>query len=63
VRVRVGAEPLYAVSFPTDSGQGEPGEAWRWPVAGKHTIEILAGIPNAKEGTSFFHMTGYDLVR
>jgi hypothetical protein len=29
----------------------------------KHTIEILPGIPNAKEGASFFHMTGYDLVR
>jgi hypothetical protein len=50
----------------SSSGHSLPGSvlfAWRWPVAGKHTIEILPGIPNAKEGTSFFHMTGYDLVR
>jgi hypothetical protein len=35
-----------------------PGEA-----RAHHTIEILPSIPNAKEGTSFFHMTGYDVVR
>jgi len=37
--------------------------AWRWAGPGTHTIEIRPGVPNAKEGTSFFHMTGYDLVR
>ena len=33
--------------------------ARRWPAPGTHTIEIRPGILNAKEGTSFFHMTGY----
>jgi hypothetical protein len=37
--------------------------AWRWRTAGRHTIEVLPGVPNAKEGTSFFHMAGYYLVR
>jgi hypothetical protein len=36
---------------------------WRWPAPGTHTIEIRAGIGNTKEGTAFFHMTGYYLVR
>lgn len=27
--------------------------AWRWPVAGAHRIEILAGEPNRKEGGAF----------
>jgi hypothetical protein len=30
---------------------------------GTHTIEIIPGVANAKEGTSFFHMSGYDVVR
>jgi hypothetical protein len=37
--------------------------AWRWPAPGTHTIEIRAGIGNTKEGTAFFHMNGYYLVR
>jgi hypothetical protein len=37
--------------------------AWRWPVPGRHTIEISPGYPNGKEGGSFFHMTGYYVVR
>ena len=37
--------------------------AWRWKVPGPHTIEISPGIRNAFEGGSFFHMTGYYLVK
>ena len=37
--------------------------AWRWPRPGRHTIEISPGLPNGKEGTPFFHMTGYYVVR
>jgi Glycosyl hydrolase family 76 len=37
--------------------------AWRWPVPGTHTIEIAPGLANPKEGGSYFHMIGYDLVR
>jgi len=37
--------------------------AWRWPRPGRHTIEISPGYDNGKEGTSFFHMTGYYVVR
>jgi phage protein U len=36
--------------------------AWRWPQRGEHTIEIGPAVTNAKQGGSFFHMTGY-LVR
>jgi hypothetical protein len=37
--------------------------AWRWPRPGEHTIEIGPAVANAKQGGSFFHMTGYDVVR
>jgi hypothetical protein len=37
--------------------------AWRWPTPGRHTIQIRPGVPNAKEGGSFFHMTGYEVMR
>ena len=37
--------------------------AWRWPRPGRHTIEIAPAVANAKQGGSFFHMTGYDVVR
>jgi hypothetical protein len=37
--------------------------AWRWPRSGRHRIEIRPGIANAKEGPSFFSMTGYDVIR
>lgn len=33
--------------------------AWRWRTVGHHTITILRGIPNPREGGSFFQMTGY----
>ncbi len=33
--------------------------AWRWPTAGRHTIQIEPGIPNAKEGGSFIDITSY----
>lgn len=33
--------------------------AWRWRTVGHHTITILPGIPNPREGGSFFQMTGY----
>jgi hypothetical protein len=50
----------------SSSGVSLPGSvlfAWRWPTAGRHTIEIDPAVPNAKQGTSFFHMTGYYVVR
>jgi len=31
--------------------------AWRWPTEGRHTIQLLPGIDNAKEGGSFIHIT------
>ena len=37
--------------------------AWRWPQPGQHTIEIGPAATNAKQGGSFFHMTGYYVVR
>ena len=37
--------------------------AWRWPQPGRHTIEIGPAVANAKQGGSYFHMTGYDVVR
>jgi len=37
--------------------------AWRWPRPGQHTIEIGPAAANAKQGGSFFHMTGYYVVR
>jgi hypothetical protein len=36
--------------------------AWRWPTAGRHTITILPGFPNPREGGSYFRMTGYLIV-
>jgi hypothetical protein len=50
----------------SSSGRSLPGSvlfAWRWPRAGRHTIEIRPGVPNAKEGPAFFHMAGYYVVR
>jgi hypothetical protein len=37
--------------------------AWRWPRPGQHTIEVGPAAANAKQGGSFFHMTGYYVVR
>jgi hypothetical protein len=36
--------------------------SWRWPTAGPHTIAFEPGIANAKEGGSFIHLAGYELV-
>jgi len=36
---------------------------WRWPRRGQHTLTIGPAAANAKQGGSFFHMTGYDVVR
>jgi hypothetical protein len=36
--------------------------AWRWPTSGRHTITFQPGLANAKEGGSFLHLVGYDLV-
>jgi hypothetical protein len=36
--------------------------SWSWPTAGQHTIQIQAGIQNAKEGGSFIHIQKY-LIR
>jgi hypothetical protein len=50
----------------SSSGVSLPGSvlfAWRWPRPGRHTIEVGPGLPNGKEGTSFFHMFGYYVVR
>jgi len=50
----------------SSSGRSLPGSvlfAWRWPRPGRHVIEIRPGIPNAKEGVSYFHMVGYYVVR
>jgi hypothetical protein len=50
----------------SSSGRSLPSSvlfAWRWPGSGTHTIQIQPGVPNAKEGTSFFHMIGYYLVK
>lgn len=33
--------------------------AWRWPTAGRHTIQIQPGIYNAKEGGSFIDIQSY----
>ena len=37
--------------------------AWRWPRPGQHTMTIGPAVANAKQGGSFFHMTGYYVVR
>ena len=44
----------------SSSGESLPNTvlfAWRWPTAGKHTIQLLPGIYNAKEGGSFIDIT------
>ncbi len=49
----------------SSSGRRLPGTvlfAWRWPRPGTHTVEIRPGDLNAKEGGSYFHMTGYQVV-
>jgi hypothetical protein len=36
--------------------------SWRWPRPGPHTILIEPGLPNAKEGGSYIHLSGYEFV-
>ncbi|GGA46963.1 glycoside hydrolase family 76 protein [Dyella nitratireducens] len=36
--------------------------AWRWPKAGHHTIRFMPGVPNAKEGGAYLHLTGYSVL-
>jgi hypothetical protein len=46
--------------------RGAPSAALRTALAhpgGRHTIQIRPGVPNAKEGGPFFHMTGYEVVQ
>ena len=50
----------------SSSGRSIPGTvlfAWRWPRPGRHTLRFEAGVPNAKEGTSFVHVQGYRAIR
>jgi hypothetical protein len=50
----------------SSSGRSLPGSvlfAWRWPRAGRHTIAVTPAVANAKQGGSFFHMSGYEVVR
>ncbi|MGD0474812.1 MAG: hypothetical protein ABSB70_16580 [Candidatus Velthaea sp.] len=49
----------------SSSGQRLPNSvllSWRWPRSGRHTIAFKPGIANAKEGGSFLHLAGYELV-
>jgi hypothetical protein len=36
--------------------------AWRWRTAGLHTLTVLPGIVNAKEGGPFFHVVAYRVL-
>ena len=36
--------------------------AWRWPRAATHTLTLEPGVPNAKEGGSFLHLSGYEVL-
>jgi len=36
--------------------------AWRWPAVGVHTLRILSGIPNPKEGGAFSRLAGTALL-
>ncbi len=36
--------------------------AWRWPASGTHTLTFQPGVFNAKEGGSFLHLAGYELL-
>jgi len=50
----------------SSSGLRLPGSvlfAWRWATRGRHVITFRPARFNAKEGGTFFHMTGYLLVR
>jgi len=50
----------------SSAGRSIPGAilfAWRWPGPGTHTITVGPARYNPKEGGTFFHMTGYELVR
>ena len=36
--------------------------AWRWPAVRQHTISLLPGVFNPKEGGSFIQLTGYRVI-
>jgi hypothetical protein len=49
----------------SSSGRAIPGTvlfAWRWRSTGRHTLAFEPGVPNAKEGGPFLHLTGYELL-
>jgi hypothetical protein len=49
----------------SSSGRTIPGTvlfAWRWPVAGVHTLTFEPGVENGKEGGAFLHLTGYRVM-
>lgn len=49
----------------SSSGHPLPGSvlfAWRWPTSGRHTLGFEPGVPNGKEGDSFLHVQGYEVV-
>ncbi len=37
--------------------------AWRWRTAGKHELRLLPGTYDAKEGGSYLHLDGYEVLR
>lgn len=37
--------------------------AWRWRAPGTHTLTFEPGLENGKEGGSFLHIVGYELLR
>jgi hypothetical protein len=36
--------------------------SWSWPTPGPHTVQIQAGLQNAKEGGSFVHIQKYSVL-
>jgi hypothetical protein len=36
--------------------------AWRWRTSGRHTLTLLPGSENQKEGGSFLHLAGYQVL-
>jgi len=48
---------------PQDRRQENAGERPMPRSARPRPIQIRPGVPNAKEGGPFFHLTGYEVVR
>ncbi len=36
--------------------------SWRWPRSGQHRLQFLPGVTNPKEGGSFLHVVGYEVI-